>query len=105
MDESVPDIEFYPDGRCSLCRNYDEHRTKELYTNEEGTARLERLIAEIKRAGQGKPYDVLIGLSGGVDSSYVAHLIASKFGLRALAVQLDNGWNTELADENVVRIV
>jgi N-acetyl sugar amidotransferase len=105
MDETVPDIVFYPDGRCSLCRNYDEHRTKELYTDAAGAERLERLVSDIKESGKGKQYDVLIGLSGGVDSSYVAYLVAKRFGLRAVAVHLDNGWNTELAVENVERIV
>jgi len=105
MDETVPDIVFYPDGRCSLCRGYDEHRTKELYTDAAGTERLDRLVADIKRAGRSAPYDCLIGLSGGVDSSYVAYLVAKRFGLRAIAVHLDNGWNTELAVDNVERIV
>lgn len=105
MDETVPDIVFYPDGRCSLCRNYDEHRTKEIYTDAAGQERLARLVDAMKVAGRGKPYDVLIGLSGGVDSSYVAYLVAKRFGLRAIAVHLDNGWNTELAVDNVERIV
>jgi len=105
MDETVPDIVFYEDGRCSCCRAYDEQRTKEIFTDAAGAARLEQLIAQVKANGQGKPYDCLIGLSGGVDSSYVAWLVAKKFGLRALAVHLDNGWNTELAVANVERIV
>jgi N-acetyl sugar amidotransferase len=105
MDETVPGIEFYPDGRCSCCRPYDEHRTKELFTDDAGAERLERLVADIKRNGRGAPYDCLIGLSGGVDSSYVAYLVAKRFGLRALALHLDNGWNTELAVDNVERIV
>jgi N-acetyl sugar amidotransferase len=70
-----------------------------------GTERLERLVYEMKRAGRGARYDCLIGLSGGVDSSYVAYLVARRFGLRTLAVHLDNGWNTELAVDNVERIV
>ncbi|MHB1163465.1 MAG: N-acetyl sugar amidotransferase [Minisyncoccota bacterium] len=105
MDETVPDIVFYEDGRCSLCRSYDEHRTKELYTDAEGAERLERLVEDVRQAGKGKPYDCLIGLSGGVDSSYAAYLVAKKFGLRAIAIHLDNGWNTELAVDNVERIV
>lgn len=105
MDETVPDIVFYPDGRCSLCRNYDEHRVKELHSDTEGTERLERLIEDMKRAGKSAPYDCLIGVSGGVDSSYVAYLVARRFGLRAIAVHLDNGWNTELSVDNVERIV
>lgn len=105
MDETVPDIVFYDDGRCSCCRVYDEVRTKDLYTDADGAARLERLIDSIKQAGRGRPYDCLIGLSGGVDSSYVAYLVAKEFGLRAIALHLDNGWNTELAVDNVERIV
>lgn len=105
MDDTVPDIVFYGDGRCSCCRPYDEHRTKEVFTDAASAARLEQLIEQVKADGRGKPYDCLIGLSGGVDSSYVAHLVVKRFGLRALAVHLDNGWNTELAVANVERIV
>jgi N-acetyl sugar amidotransferase len=105
MDETVPDIVFYDDGRCSCCRVYDEQRTKEIFTGDEAAARLEKLVTDVKEHGRGKPYDCLIGLSGGVDSSYVAYLVAKRFGLRALAIHLDNGWNTELAVANVERIV
>jgi N-acetyl sugar amidotransferase len=105
MDETVPDIIFYDDGRCSCCRVYDEQRTKEIFSGDEAAARLERLVADVKEHGRGKPYDCLIGLSGGVDSSYVAYLVAKRFGLRALAIHLDNGWNTELAVANVERLV
>jgi N-acetyl sugar amidotransferase len=105
MDETVPDIVFYDDGRCSCCRVYDEQRTKEIFSGDEAATRLERLVADVKEHGRGKPYDCLIGLSGGVDSSYVAYLVAKRFGLRALAIHLDNGWNTELAVANVERLV
>jgi N-acetyl sugar amidotransferase len=105
MDTTVPDIVFHDDGRCSLCRHYDEVRTKDLFVDAASSKRLEQLIDDIKRAGKGKPYDVLIGVSGGVDSSYVAYLVAKRFGLRAIAVHLDNGWNTELAVDNVERIM
>jgi len=105
MDDTVPDIVFCDDGRCSCCRLYDEDRTKEIYSDASGAARLEQLIQQVKADGRGKAYDCLIGLSGGVDSSYVAYLVAKRFGLRALAVHLDNGWNTELAVANVERIV
>lgn len=105
MDGTVPGIVFYPDGRCSCCRGYDEQRTRDLFTDAAGAERLERLVADIKRAGKRATYDCLIGLSGGVDSSYVAYLVAKRFGLRAIAVHLDNGWDTELAVDNVERIV
>ena len=66
---------------------------------------LDLLIEEIKKKGENKNHDVLIGLSGGVDSSYVAYLLKKKYNLRALAVHLDNGWNTELSVANVEQIV
>ncbi len=105
MDTTDPDIQFFPDGRCTCCRHYDEVSTKDLHSDDIGQTALLTLIEEIKRRGVGNDYDCLIGMSGGVDSSYVAYLVAKKFGLRALAVHLDNGWNTELAVANVERLV
>lgn len=105
MDTTVPGIEFTADGRCSCCRDYDEHRSGEVFSGADGSSRLERLVEEMRQRGRGKQYDCLIGLSGGVDSTYVAYLVAKRFGLRALAIHLDNGWNTELAVDNVERTV
>lgn len=104
MDTTDPDIEFFSDGRCTCCRHYDEVSTKDLHSDEAGQRALSCLIETIKQKGVGRDYDCLIGMSGGVDSSYVAYLVAKKFGLRALAVHLDNGWNTELAVDNVERL-
>lgn len=105
MDITVPDIEFFLDGRCTCCSHYDDVSSKELHADEIGQRALLDLIETIKKKGVGRQYDCLIGLSGGVDSSYVAYLVAKKFGLRALAVHLDNGWNTELAVANVEQLV
>lgn len=105
MDTTAVEIEFYDDGRCNFCKNYDEHITRDLHNDAAGAARLEQLIEEIRTRGKGKRYDVLIGLSGGVDSSYVAYLVARKYGLRALAVHLDNGWNSELSVANIEKLV
>jgi len=105
MDITDPDIEFFPDGRCTCCRHYDEVSAKDLHLDESGQRALSNLIEKIKQKGSGHDYDCLIGMSGGVDSSYVAYLVAKRFGLRALAVHLDNGWNTELAVANVERLV
>lgn len=105
MDTTDPDIRFYQDGRCSCCRHYDEVCVKDLHSDENGQLRLDSLIDKIKHDGRNREYDCLIGMSGGVDSSYVAYLVAKKYGLRALAVHLDNGWNTELAVANVERLV
>ena len=66
--------------------------------------RLEEILEKIKKSGEGKKYDSLIGLSSGTDSSYAAYL-AKKFGLRPLAIHLDNGWNSELAAKNIENII
>ena len=103
MDSSVKDIVFYPDGRCSLCRNYDDNLSKEIHADQQGKERFKKLIEVVKKTKKGK-YDCLIGISGGVDSSFVAHLV-KMYGLNPLAVHLDNGWNTELAVDNVEKLV
>lgn len=105
MDNTVPDIKFDESGACNFCKHYDEVLVNDLYSNKDGEDKLNSLIDEIKAKGKNKQYDCLIGLSGGVDSSYVAYLIKKKYGLRALAIHLDNGWNTELAVSNVENIV
>lgn len=103
MDSSVKEIIFYPDGRCSLCRNYDENLSKEIHVDQQGKERFKKLIKVVKKTKKGK-YDCLIGISGGVDSSFVAHLV-KMYELNPLAVHLDNGWNTELAVDNVEKLV
>jgi N-acetyl sugar amidotransferase len=105
MDESANEITFDNNGVCNFCHNYDDVLVNDVHTGKGGEEKLEKLIQEIKRKGKNSRYDCLIGLSGGVDSSYVAYVIKKKYGLRAFAVHLDNGWNTELAVANVEQIV
>jgi N-acetyl sugar amidotransferase len=105
MDESAKEITFDNNGVCNFCHNYDNVLVNDVHTGKGGEEKLEKLIEEIKRKGKNSRYDCLIGLSGGVDSSYVAYVIKKKYGLRAFAVHLDNGWNTELAVANVEQIV
>lgn len=105
MDTSVNEIEFDVDGVCNFCHTYDEQISKDLYYDKNGLERLDKLISEIKKKGSGKEYDCLIGLSGGVDSTYVAYLVKMKYGLRPLAIHLDNGWNSELSVANIEQIV
>lgn len=103
MDTSDPAIEFDSNGICNHCYKYD--RDNSIFnTNEEKFAALNTLIKKIKNAGLGKEYDCLIGVSGGVDSSYVAYLVKD-LGLRPLAVHLDNGWNSELAVMNIENLL
>jgi N-acetyl sugar amidotransferase len=105
MDETAKEITFDENGVCNFCHNYDNVLVNDVHTGKGGEEKLEKLIEKIKLKGKNSRYDVLIGLSGGVDSSYVAYVIKKKYGLRAFAVHLDNGWNTELAVANVEQIV
>jgi N-acetyl sugar amidotransferase len=103
MDTSDLEITFDEDGRCNHCTEFLSVRGKYKYQGRESDEKLARVVAEIKRAGKGRPYDCIIGLSGGVDSSYCAH-IAKEKGLRVLAVHMDNGWDSEEAVINIKRI-
>ena len=99
-----PDITFDEKGICNYYYDYKKAESESVFTGEAGSKKLHVLAEQIKKDGQGKPYDCLIGLSGGVDSTYVA-LLVKQLGLRPLAVHLDNGWNSELAVMNVENIV
>ena len=105
MDTTANEIVFDENGVCNFCHHYDNVITKDLYVDKGGEERLNNLIEKIKKDGKNRQYDCLIGISGGVDSSYVAYLVKKVYGLRALAVHLDNGWNSELAVANVEHIV
>lgn len=99
-----PEITFDSHGICSYCRSYEKLESKLVKKGEAGEAELNRLVKLIKDSGAGKPYDCILGLSGGVDSTYLAYQ-AKKLGLRPLAVHFDNGWNSELAVSNIENII
>ena len=99
-----PDISFDSKGICNYYYDYKEAESKYVFTGKSGEEKLNALATKIREDGRGKKYDCLIGLSGGVDSTYVAWL-AKKLELRPLAVHLDNGWNSELAVMNVENII
>lgn len=105
MDTSDPDIQFDAEGVCSHCRNFDQNLRPNWHPDEDGRRQLDEIVAQIKREGHGKPYDCAIGLSGGVDSSYLAYVARKQLGLRLLAVHVDGGWNSELATRNIENIV
>lgn len=104
MDTTDPEITFDDRGVCNHCRNFDEKIKPRWFPNEEGQKKLNAIIKQIKREGNNKEYDCIIGLSGGVDSSYLAYQ-AKKFGLKPLAIHVDGGWNSELAVKNIENIV
>lgn len=99
-----PKLVLDDEGVCNYCRYYDGQAKKHIRTGEEGARLFTETINKIKEYGKGKKYDCLVGLSGGVDSSYVAYL-AKKHGLRPLCVHFDNGWNSELAVVNIQNVV
>jgi len=102
MDDLVdPDIQFDNDGVCNHCHRYSSLSRDRLNLDDGAFA---SIIDGIKHRGRGKKYDCIVGVSGGVDSSYVAYL-AAKSGLRVLAVHVDNGWNSELAVRNIEQLV
>ncbi len=101
MDTTVPDIEFDDDGVCNYCHLYRRRTGAELRYDAAGQERLHELVARMKADGKGRPYDCILGVSGGADSTYAAYLAKAKHGLRPLAIHVDNGWNSELAVQNI----
>jgi aminotransferase len=104
MDTSDPDINFDGLGICSHCVQFEEVSKNSWFPNNRGTELLNKILARIKLAGKEQEYDCILGLSGGVDSSYLA-LKAKNWGLRPLVVHVDAGWNSELAVANIEKIV
>jgi N-acetyl sugar amidotransferase len=105
MDESANDIHFNAQGQCNYCT--DMLRKLENFQPADPDAlkaKFDSLISKIKKAGKRKRYDCIVGVSGGADSAYVLYL-AKKSGLRPLAVHMDNGWNSELAVNNIENLV
>ena len=100
MDTTDPDIVFDENGICNHCHTYDRMAREYVVDGEEGLRQLEQIAQKIRKDGQRKKYDCVIGVSGGVDSTYVAFRV-KELGLRPLAVHLDNGWDSELAVKNI----
>ncbi|MDG6220335.1 MAG: N-acetyl sugar amidotransferase [Candidatus Thermoplasmatota archaeon] len=103
MDTTVPDITFDENGVCNYCKLHDRLEKKFPATAERDRM-LAEMVQEIKSRGAGRKYDCVVGVSGGCDSTYLLYW-AKKAGLRPLAVHLDNGWNSEIAEENMRKVV
>jgi N-acetyl sugar amidotransferase len=104
MDTSDTNISFDEYGICIHCKSYQERLSSRVYNSSEREEKLTKLIKEIKKKSLNKEYDCIIGVSGGVDSTYVAYLTI-KLGLRPLAIHFDNGWNSELAVSNIEKVL
>jgi N-acetyl sugar amidotransferase len=105
MDTSDPDIRFDAAGQCSWCTRFDTVVRRDWHPDAVGSARLQALVDMIRRETAGRDYDCIIGLSGGIDSSFTAYVARRQLGLRMLAVHVDAGWNSELAVKNIENIV
>jgi N-acetyl sugar amidotransferase len=105
MDTSASDINFDEGGVCNYCREFTA-RSSDVLRGDLGSRsrKAADFISRVRAAGRGKRYDCVIGVSGGVDSSWVL-VQAVELGLRPLAVHMDNGWNTELAQNNIANLV
>jgi N-acetyl sugar amidotransferase len=105
MDTSDSGIVFDASGRCDYCNNYYASILPNWHTDEGGGRELERIADRIRADGKGREHDCLIGMSGGVDSSYVTLLAKEKMGLRPLIFHVDAGWNSQQAVNNIERLV
>jgi len=101
MDTSDSRITFDERGVCDHCNDFNTNVKPNWHTDERGRAEIEKLVAKIKKKGEGRDFDCLLGMSGGVDSSYLLHLAVKEFGLRPLVFHVDGGWNSELAVHNI----
>jgi N-acetyl sugar amidotransferase len=104
MDTSDPEISFDENGICNHCREFDTVTRLHWHPDAHGADLWRNEIERIKEEGKGKEYDSILGLSGGVDSSYLA-LKVYEAGLRPLVVHVDAGWNSELAVANIEALV
>jgi N-acetyl sugar amidotransferase len=92
-------------GVCDHCNDFVRNIKPEWDTREKGKFRLLQVVEKIKKEGEGKDFDCILGLSGGVDSSYLLHIAVKEFGLRPLVFHVDGGWNSELAVHNIQVLV
>lgn len=104
MDTSDPDIVFDDAGVCNHCHTQDELIRRYVRSGDEAQRALDAFVATARAEGRGKSYDCIIGVSGGVDSTYVAY-VTRELGLRPLAVHMDNGWDSELAVKNIENVL
>lgn len=104
MDTSDPKIKFNEKGVCNHCEEFDKTKEKMWFPNKNGEIRLASIFQNIKKQGANNKYDCILGLSGGIDSSYLA-LKIKQSGLRPLVIHVDAGWNSELAVSNIEALI
>jgi len=105
MDTTDSAIVFDEKGVCDHCNTFYEKIEPNWDTGAKGRAELDKMIEVIKAAGKGKDFDCIIGMSGGIDSSYLVYAAKELFGLRPLVFHVDAGWNSQIAVNNIERLV
>lgn len=105
MDTTDSRIVFDEKGVCDHCNNFWTNVQPNWDTGPTGRAALERIVEKIKAAGKGKDFDCIMGMSGGIDSSYLTYVAKEEFGLRPLVFHVDAGWNSQIAVNNIEKLV
>lgn len=105
MDTSDPKIVFDENGVCDHCNGYYKDVLPHWHPNDKGMEMFRKQVEVIKEQAKGKQYDSILGLSGGLDSSFLLHLAVTEFGLRPLVFHVDGGWNTNIAVNNIQMLV
>jgi len=105
MDTSDSKIVFDEKGVCDHCNSFYRHTLPNWHTDEAGRHELDAIVAKIKRAGEGRDFDCIIGMSGGIDSSYLTYVAKEQLGLRPLVFHVDAGWNSQIAVNNIEKLV
>ena len=105
LDTSYPGISFDNEGRSSLFLDYQNNVQPYLYSGESSEAQLEVILDKIKCSTRGKQYNCILGLSGGLDSSYLLHKVVTEYDLKPLVFHVDAGWNTDTSAYNIKSLV
>ena len=105
MDTTDSKIVFDDQGVCDHCNTYYKDILPNWYTDDRGDRELTNIINKIKKEGKEKDFDCLMGMSGGIDSSYLLYVMKEKYGLRPLVFHVDAGWNSQIAVNNIERLV
>lgn len=105
MDTSDPNISFNEEGICDHCLSFDKNVKPNWHPNEHGIEIFRKKVQQIQKKAKGREFDCIMGLSGGLDSSYLLHMAVKEFGLKPLVFHVDGGWNTDIAVSNIQHLV
>ena len=105
MDTTDSKIVFDEKGVCDHCNTYYKDILPKWHTDERGENALKEIVTKIKKEGRGKEFDCIMGMSGGIDSSYLLYVMKEQFGLRPLVFHVDAGWNSQIAVNNIERLI